>query len=169
MLKSGDKTISTVIRRTSKGLEINVRLHEGTEEFMKAASGETTTAVGLYSRKWQSTAMLHAYDIPDSMNGVSMVNGTTGYRLDRPGSDIYTIEPNGLRVVNMSFVRLVGASGPDGVTFSLTGAFEREETLWLGQAIIEAGNLICKKYIYPMIISINNIIKEPGEGAGYGV
>lgn len=160
MLKGGDKAISTIIQRSGKGLEFRVHLHEAVEEFMRGTSGEETNPVALYGRKFWTPDNLEVYDIPESMRGTTMVNNSTSYRLDRPGHEMFATDPStGIRVVNMSFIRLKGASGPDGVTFVIPGAFDKQDVIWLAGAITEAGSIICQKYIYPMIISTSNVIR----------
>ena len=164
ILKSGDKAISTVVRRTSKGLELKVRLHEAVEEFFRASAGEETLPIDLFGRKWLSAEKLQVYDLPESMKDVVSISDKSYYRLDKPGSDLTGTNSMGQRYINMSFVRLVGASLPDGVTFRVSGVFEKDDVVALAGAITEAGNIICKKYIYPMIISTNNVIRaEVGE------
>ena len=164
ILKSGDKAISTVVRRSSKGLELNVRLHEAVEEFFRASAGEEIVPVDLFGRKWLSPEKLQVYDLPESMKDAVAISDKAYYRLDRPGTDLIGVNSTGQRYINMSFVRLVGASSEDGVTFHISGVFEKDDVISLAGAITEAGNIICKKYIYPMIISTNNVIRaEVGE------
>ena len=159
ILKSGDKAISTVVRRTTKGLELNVRLHEAVEEFFRASAGEEIVPIDLFGRKWLSPEKLQVYDLPESMKDVVAISEKAYYRLDRPGSDLVGTNSMGQHYINMSFVRLVGASGGAGVTFCVSGVFEKDDVVTLARAITEAGNIICKKYIYPMIISTNNVIR----------
>lgn len=159
ILKSGDKAISTVIRRCSSGLELNVRLHEAVEEFFRASAGDEIIPIDLFGRKWLTSEKLQVYDLPEPMSAAVTINEKTYYRLDKPGSDLVTTNSLGHRCINMSFVRLVGASSEDGVTFRVSGVFEKDDVIALAGAITEAGNLICKKYIYPMIISTNNVIR----------
>ena len=161
MLNGGDKSITTRIGRTAKGLEVRVILHPDVEECFKTISNGEAQPITLFGRKWQSPQPLDVYDIPASMAGVGLVSGTVGYRLDIPGRELIIADPTtGLRVVNMSFVRLVGASGPEGVSFYLGGAWEKDDTIWLGQSVVAAGDAICNKYIYPIVINTANVVRE---------
>lgn len=154
ILRSGDKAIATTLRRSPKGLEVTVHLHEAVAEFIRASAGEQHTPLELFGRRWLTPAKLEVYDLPISMEGPVLLSNTSAYRLDRPGNDMFWTEPSsGLKVVNMSFIRLVGAAQGEGITFCLAGAFDRDDVIWLGQAITEAGNIIYKKYIVPMVIS----------------
>jgi hypothetical protein len=159
MFKSGDKAIATVLRRSSKGLELNIKVHEAVEEFFRAAAGQETTPIELYGRKWVSSTPLTVHDLPESMRGSTVIGERTAYRLDKPGHDlIFTDDLTRMSIINMGFIRLVGASAPEGVTFTLAGAYEREDVIRLSQEIANAGNVFVRKYVYPMIISMNNIV-----------
>jgi hypothetical protein len=166
VLNGGDKSIRTRIARTAKGLEIRVILHPDVEDCFKTLSSGETRPVTDFGRKWQSPQPLGVYDVPQTMAGVGLVSGTAAYRLDIPGREMIIADPGGLRVVNMSFIRLVGASGPEGVSFYLAGAFEKDDAIWLGQQIVAAGEAICNKYIYPVIINTSNTVRE---GLGDGI
>lgn len=160
MLKSGDKAISTILRRSSKGLELTVILHPAVEEFMKASAGEEVVAVDMYGRKWTSRDKLFVYDVPDSMKGIALISGSACYRLDQPGRELVTVDAStGIKCINMAFTRLQGASTPEGITFSIAGAFEKEDVIWIASAITEAGTIICQKYVYPMVISTSNTVR----------
>lgn len=160
MLNGGDTSIRTRICRTSRGLEIRVILHPDVEECFKTISNGETRPVTDYGRKWQSPQPLDVYEIPASMSGVQIVSSTAGFRLDIPGRELIIADPNGLRVVNLSFIRVVGASGPEGIAFALPGAWEKDDTIWLGQVITAAGEIICNKYIYPIVINTSNLVRE---------
>ena len=159
ILKSGDKAISTVVRRTSKGLELNVRLHEAVEEFFRASAMEEILSIDLFGRKWISSTRLEVYDLPESLKEAVPISDKSFYRLDRPGSDLTGTNSMGQRYINMSFIRLVGASSDAGVTFLVNGVYEKDDVVNLASLITEAGNIICRKYIYPIIVSTNNVIR----------
>lgn len=163
MFNSGDTSIRTRIGRTAKGLEVRVTLHPDVEECFKL--GEVQS-VGLFGRKWESPQTLEVYDIPQSMVGVTLISPTVGYRLDIPGRDLIITDANGLRVINMSFIRLVGASGPEGVNFYLTGQWDKDDVVWLGQSIVACGDSISNKWIYPIVINTSNTVRE---GLGDGI
>lgn len=167
MLKSGEKAISTTVQRTSRGLVLRVQLHPVVEDFIKNSSNGDFTPVKMFGRKWTPCDDLCVYDIPSSMLGIVGVDGELSYRLDKPGWDLFTTdERTGRKVINMSFLRLVGASQPDGVAFSVGGVYERSDVTWIASAINDAGKAIYTQYIRPMTISVSNVVAERFEASG---
>lgn len=160
MLNGGDKSISTRIARTARGLEVRVILHPDVEECFKQLSNGDISSVALFGRKWLSPQPLEVYDIPPTMTGAGVIGGTTGYRLDIPGRELIINDPSGLRLVNMSFIRLVGASGPEGQSFYIPGNWDKDDVIWLGQTIVAAGEAISNKWIYPIVINLANVVRE---------
>ena len=73
----------------------------------------------------------------------------SGYRLDCVGMDF---EVEGL--INLSFLRLVGLSKPEGVKFRINGVYSEERLLQLGDRIGSAVESLYKDYLNPIDLSV---------------
>jgi len=154
-----DIAIVTSILRSPKGLQMSCQAHAVVEEFMNVAGNGEVSPIEHYGRKWTrqgSDAILQVYDIPASMNGTQMINTKAGYRIDIPGREVvYNDDRSGLKVVNMSFLRLVGVSGPEGVSFNVAGVHSEEDAIWIATQIREASRVIYNQYMKPLAIRIH--------------
>ena len=158
-MKQGDLAIVTTLRRTTKGLEVTVRTHEAVEEFMRVNAGEETTVVDQIGRQWRrsgnASEPLLVYDMPQDMAGCRLASQKVYYRLDQPGRDLVSVDQYaGMKTINMSFLRLVGTSQPEGVTFAATGVHSDEDVQWIAAAIRDASRAIYAQYMKSMEISI---------------
>ena len=157
-LKQGDTAIVTTLRRTTKGLEICIRTHEAVEEFMRANAGEETTQVDIIGRQWRrigDSTPLEVYEIPPDMTGSRLASQKVAYRIDQPGRNLVTVDMHsGAKTINMSFLRLVGSSAADGVTFNVTGVHSEEDVQWMATAIRDASRAIYTQYMKSMQIDI---------------
>lgn len=153
--------INTTLSRNAKGLSINCRTLPVVEEFFRNCAAGEVSPVGLFGRKWESPIPLAVYDLPETMRGQTTISSRVCYRLDRPGSDLTWVDSNsGYRIINIGFLRLVGTSLPDGVTFHIAGVWDKEDVINMAGAINEASQVIYGQYIRPMTIHIQHVLRE---------
>lgn len=122
VVKGGETMITLGIRRSSRGLLISTRIHPLFEEFFREQANEKLL-VDEINRQWFHLKDQPPLEIWHIIQDPGVVRGNAAnYRINQPGSPLVTTDPNG-KVINLSFLRLVGASEPNGVTFEVKGAF----------------------------------------------
>lgn len=121
------------IYRSFKGLSVTVKIAPEIEELFRQLSvdsGHPTAPVNLYGPCWtpkkgQNKDSLKVYGIPDGhqLNAEQYTSdGDMTFRLNRPGVRLDS-------PLNLSMIRLVGASSEDGVTFDVSGAVYMESQI----------------------------------------
>ena len=135
----------------------------------------------------ESRKDLLVYAIPKELTGVFRLNESTGYRLDRPGYPIFIPDDGGggdslgrpprsaphsgrvfstssaapSQVLNMSFLRLVGSSSEDGVTFHIAGVYSDDTIDSIERALQLAVREIYRQFMKPIRIEV--IAEERGD------
>ena len=177
-LKKGDRPISTELNRAGVGLRIRIRCHPIIEEFFQGCQGLTAPLIDdvaiLGRRLWEpargeSHQDLRVYTIPRELQGEFSINSIR-YRLDRPGDAIFLASgldggppgPHGSRVLNLSFLRLVGTSVEDGVIFYISGVYSEDTMDELEQAITVASQEIYRQFMKPIRIEIIHEVRDSG-------
>lgn len=118
------------IYRSFKGLSVTVKVAPEIEDLFRELSrdsGHPTAPVNLYGPCWTpkrglKPESLQVYGIPDGhqLNAEQYTaDGDMTFRVNRPGTRLDS-------PVNLSLIRLVGASSEDGVTFDVSGAVYME-------------------------------------------
>lgn len=178
-LKKGDRPISTELNRAGVGLRIKVRTHPIIEEFFQGCQGMAAPLiddVANYGRRlWEpargeSRRELQVYAIPVELQGEFAINNIR-YRLDRPGDAVFL--PSGLdgglpstsrgtKVLNLSFLRLVGTSIDDGITFYISGVYSEDTMNELETAITAASQEIYRQFMKPIRIEIVHEVRDIG-------
>lgn len=182
MIKRGEQPILTELERSGIGLRVNIRTHPVIEEFMRASLGTkepTIEPVESFGRIWEpargeSKKELLVYGIPKELTGVFTVMGGTMYRMDRPGQPIFVDnrdrggppspddDPRRSgsrtlgydRVLNLSFLRLVGSSESGGVTFHLGGIYGEDILEALDRQLTAATREIYSQFMKPIKITV---------------
>lgn len=133
------------IVRTSKAMDVWVQVDPKVEDFFKSLTGETPHKLEEFGRggRWSGND-LKVYRIEEDMNGIE-------YSVNAIGQSLHTGRGN---PINLSFLRLVGASKPEGVTFSVTGPVNREAVRELSQRILTGCRSLFKEYIVPVKINL---------------
>ena len=190
-IKKGDRPIAAQLERSGIGLRIKVRTHPVIEEFMRGCYGglePSTQPIEDFARQWEpargaSKSDLRVYAIPKELNGIFRLNESTGYRLDRPGYPIFIPDEGGggpdrprpstsgrsflppsstpSQVLNMSFLRLVGSSSEDGVTFHIAGVYSDDTIDSIEMALQLAVREIYRQFMKPIRIEV--IAEERGD------
>lgn len=177
-LKKGDRPISTELDRAGVGLRIRVRCHPIIEEFFQGCQGLAAPQiddVSVYGRRlWEeargeSRQSLQVYAIPRELQGEFSINNIR-YRLDRPGDAIFIASDNGghstssrvARVLNLSFLRLVGTSVDNGVLFYIGGVYSEDMMNELEPAISAACQEIYRQFMKPIRIEVVLEVRNDG-------
>lgn len=175
-LRDGDHPMMAEFERSGVGLKFNIRAHPVIEEFMRNAMGVSEPSmrpVEEFSRHWEpakgeSRKELLVYDIPKELTGVFPISSGASYRMDRPGYPIFVpgdgLETRGApRVLNLSFLRLVGISEPGGVTFHIGGIYSEPLLDELESVLHNATREVYNQFMKPIKISVELVVRNPGE------
>lgn len=167
-LKLGDWPIVTDITRTGVGLRYTIKCHPDVEDFFRFNEGledPQIEPVENYGREWLKPrgsideSPLRTYGLAAVLQGEHGV-GNLRYRLDRPGEAILipkrdtTLGGQGSKILNMSFLRLVGSSGPDGVSFMVHGVFGDDLVTEIENSITLACRELYRQYMMPLEVSV---------------
>jgi hypothetical protein len=143
VVKGGETMVSLGIRRSSRGLIISARIHPIFEEFFREQANEKTS-VDEISRQWfplKDQADLEVWHI---LQDPGVVRGNSAsYRINQPGYPLVQSDQTG-RIINLSFLRLVGASEPTGISFEVKGAYT---LTYIRQLASEVGGAVKQFYI----------------------
>ena len=158
LVKSGETQIYVGFHRNRKGLSFTVKTTSQVEEFMKSMGTGEIADIRVSGRHWvpaRSEDILRIYSL------TPRADGPATYRLDRPGQPIF--EPSGelgRPLVNLSFLRLVGTSEGNGVTFYVKGVYTMEAIKAMRDAIIDASRSFYISYLKPIEYSVQVISQE---------
>lgn len=122
VVKGGETMISLGIRRSTRGLIVSARVHPLFEEYFREQANEKLL-VDEINRQWFPIKDQPALEVWHIIHDPGVVRGNAAsYRINQPGSPLTASDPNG-KIINLSFLRLVGVSEPNGIQFEVKGAF----------------------------------------------
>lgn len=147
--KSGVVWAEVNFARAKNGLEIHVKTDERIEEFFKslAYNGEHDD-IAMYGREWLPAKLggdLRVYRYEKELSG-----NRISYTVTRPAEGI---ENNREGVLNLSFLRLVGISSPEGVRFVIAGPYSKDYVSRISKQISTEVRNIIREYIVPVAIN----------------
>lgn len=155
------------LRNGSFGLTVTVRAAAGVEEYIKSmGSGETqdVKTIGRYWVPMKKDEVLQAYHLGGPMG---MVQGKNGYfRLDKVANvlqekQIVSQMTGAVKeVMNLSFLRLVGISEQEGVTFGVKGVYSEEAIYSIQKHTKDALHDFYQTYMKPMSLSVMMVTQE---------
>ncbi|MCA1841298.1 MAG: hypothetical protein LC723_13410 [Actinobacteria bacterium] len=154
--------IKMLFKRVGRGLLVTVRTDPRIEDYMKGLGADMETlSVDEYGRMWipaNEGESLSVYGLPaeDALTGY-IRNGTgASYRLDQVGRRLFEggadgDRPNG---VNLSFLRLVGSSRPEGVSFIVQGVYSVEAVREFKKTFADAAEGFYKNFLKPVSVQV---------------
>lgn len=170
MLDSGElkpdlTAIQACISRNASGLNIEIRASEKLEAFFRQLSGNAEEQVDMRTigRFWtlkENGGAMNLYAMPadPELQGIiplNGLNGVSGYRLDRPGTRILEPDRDGRGlVVNISFLRLVGISGINGMNIGVRGVYGEPAVHRIYDSIINASATFYESFLKPIKLSV---------------
>lgn len=163
IIKRGEICIQTTLHRGMSGLSVSVKVHPLVEEFMRSLGSGEVHNVKLFGRHWAPVGAaeeLNVYHLQTNPGRLVSDDGTV-FRIDKPGQP-FTMGPEsndgsltaGLPNLNLSFLRLVGASDGAGVTFSVKGVYEIDGVRRLRDQIAAASRRFYVAYLKPVDMSV---------------
>lgn len=146
LIGNKDDAIIIKLYRSRVGVNVGIKVDPIVEEFFRKWGGggqDDVRAVGAH-RMWRG---------PDGQVTPLRIwtfqnreEEDAGYTLFQPGGPLMT-ESN---IVNMSFLRLVGASEPGGVEFTCDMVISRAELDRIAQRVRRASEMFYAEYIQPV-------------------
>lgn len=156
LVKSGENMISVRLRRGPTGIRIHAKANPIFERYFESHAG-TASPVSDFHREWRVDKGASSLKVWDTTLHAGVQRGSgASYRVDVPG---YMLVMDS-ECVNMSFLRLVGISSPEGITFEVKGAFTRKYVQNLGQMIMQAGKALYQDFLKPVDVTISVNIQE---------
>lgn len=162
--KNGEICIETSLRRSAQGLLVNVKAHPRVEEFMARLSNGDQQAVTTVGRHWLTEYTeadskvkhvirerpLTAYVLYNPLDQIRMNDGIW-VNTDRLGHPLLELSDrnNGMpeETLNLSFLRLVGISDPEGVSFLIRSVHSMSGLRKLRDLVQNAQNIFYTDYI----------------------
>jgi len=165
IVKRGETVIDARLCRGGRstddsfGLTMTIKVHPRIEQFMRSLGTGTGEDVKRYGRYWSAEQgkVLLVYDMSNPLGITSMPNGVS-FRLDRPGHLISEQALDGMghnnSCVNLSFLRLLGASEGIGVNFHVNGVYTLDAIKQMRDKIGEAAQVFYIAYIKPVDLDV---------------
>lgn len=162
--ESGETKIDILFSRSHAGLTIHVSARPEVEEFVQQLGAGETVDVRTVGRHWTPAGKdanpLLVYALT-AETGI-LHNGMCLYRLDQPGWPIILSGEGVAPVVNLSFLRLVGISGPNGVSFNLRGVYTLETLRATSDRVMQAAGQFYASYLKSAWLSAQVVAQESG-------
>lgn len=150
--KSGEQKLQIDIRRGTKGIRLTVRAAKDIEEHFREQLNDSDR-VNDFGRIWVGQG-LSIWNLAAPV-GTQFIGGQ-GYTIERPGMSLLT----GDEIVNISFLRLVGISEPQGVTFEIRGAFSVSYVQNLVRKLTTAAKAYYAEFLKPINVTISMVTQE---------
>jgi hypothetical protein len=150
--KSGEQKLQITIRRGSKGIRVTIRAAKEIEEHFREQVNDAER-VNDFARAWVGSG-LSVWSLSAPVG--SQAIGGQLYTIERPGQSLLA----GDDVVNISFLRLVGISEPQGVTFEVRGAFSVTFVQNLVRKLTTAAKAYYTEFLRPINVTISMVTQE---------
>lgn len=155
LIKSGELCMRLSLSRSALGLKVNVKVSPLIENFMRSLGTGDPEDVTAYGRLWlpeQETMPLKVWNM--GRNPMHTMTSNR-YSIAMPGSKLDLTHDVGPDAVNLSMLRLVGASEGDGVTFHIKGSVHSLDGLRdLKNKLGAAGRNLYVDYIKPVDLTV---------------
>lgn len=163
IIKRGEQYGAFTLHRSPAGLTMSIHVHPIVEEFVQGLTGTEATQVDVKTlgRYWRPLRE----DIPlmvwrtEKLPHSEYEEDSTRFTLDKPGDPLLADYADPLtgrtaKMVNLSFLRLVGISEARGVTFSIKGVYSYEVLKEMDRNLTAALRKFYNRYLKPIDLSI---------------
>lgn len=160
--KRGEMCVRVRLRRFGAGIRVSVQVHPTVEEFFRSWSGNEAAPVAVSGRNWlalhKDSPALTVYALP-ALKPLTLDDGTI-MRLDLPGQQLFQDDGSGRMQLNMSFLRLVGASQDLGQEFIIRSVMTLPEIKRLKESISAAAARFYTLYLKPIDLVVTISTQE---------
>ena len=163
--------IDTCLQRTWDGVRLTVKIPLILEKFFQSSSDGVTEPVGDLGRNWRTLpggSPLMVYRLARELGGAHPItkspNSTLSqsFRLDVVGSK-FTLD-----IANIAFLRLVGASNDEGVSFVVPGVYAEDTLADLSRGFDAGIASFCRDFVKPIkISSVISLVERVGGSEGH--
>lgn len=163
IVKRGEIVIQALLSRTWEGLSVSVKVHPRVEDFFRklhpqGAAGEDVRNYGRYWTPLKKDTILRVYTLGQAIPALQYGPGGT-MRLDLPGNQLQLQQPSPVtgraeNILNLSFIRLMGASEGSGITFHVSGVYTTDAVKEIRDAIGRAGQAFYREYMTPIDLDV---------------
>lgn len=165
--KSGEMCIKSSLKRSSQGLIVSVMAHPRVEEFMQRLAMEEVVDVVPSGRHWTALdgRVLRAYGPPTVPLDPLRTEDGLSIGIDRLGQPLIEFYEDrntgrGEEKLNLSFLRLVGISEGDGVSFLLKSVYSLQGMKKLRDQLQSAQTILYNGYLRPIEFTIATYTQE---------
>jgi hypothetical protein len=153
LVKSGEQMVQLSLRRSAKGVILNVKTHPLIETFFREQANEQLN-VQEFRNEWTPLSKEAPLIVWHTTQNAGVVKGgNVHYRTDRPGDSLVNSD-GGSEVVNISFLRLVGSSLDGGVAFEVRGAYSLKYLQTLAGKLVQASKQFYIDFLKPVDITV---------------
>ncbi len=161
--KRGEMCVRVRLRRYGAGIRVSVQVHPVVEEFFRSWSGAEMAPVVVSGRNWmpvqKDSPPLNVYAMP-ALKPIMLEDGMI-MRLDQPGQPLLAFDNDrGQQILNMSFLRLVGASQDLGQEFIIRSVMTLPEIKRLKESISHAAARFYTLYLKPVDLVVTISTQE---------
>lgn len=154
LVKSGELCLRVTLSRCDVGIQVNVKASPLIEAYMKGLGNGEATPVAALGKNWtkvkEDGPELAIWDASRSALS-SLQDNQAKFALNYPGRDLSLAGEIAPNCVNLTFLRLVGISEKDGVTFNIKGiVYSLDGLRTIKNAIGQAGRELYVNYIRPV-------------------
>jgi len=149
--EGGDVVISTRLRRTKDGLMVNVKVSPEVEELFRTWGGARTEECKLYGRMWKPVTETQQLQLWRCFQTHHNTGGHSSTPIFWKGGRL----PMEDGIVDISFIRLVGASNPEGVTFYVDTLIGYSELDSVADKIKTATGWFYGEFVKPVELKID--------------
>jgi hypothetical protein len=163
VIKSDENLIRFELLRTPKGLRLTTKVVPRIEEFFKVFTENVTKPLGLYTRKWATPGTdvpASVYTSPNFNQLMHTGSGSQPYTLDALGKPLVITDLPGGKAINLSFLRFVGISDPNGVSVTLDQMISTPELLNMKSSLREAAKQFYIDFMRPVGVTITVMSQE---------
>lgn len=148
LVKGGEQMLQISLRRSTKGVTVSVKTHPLIENFFRQQGGETIR-VNEMGREWHGKNLV-AYLTPPT----GTINGAAvSFTVDELGRSLVRTDGR-VEVVNISFLRMVGVSEGEGITFEIRGAFSLKYIQNLANKLVQASRQFYIDFLRPVDVTV---------------
>ena len=170
IIKGGEAGVNLSIKKSPLGLTIGVKVHPVVEEFMYHLGEGQVVPVVTVGRLWfpvdnqgredKKAKALEAHGLQVKLDPISTDQGSP-IEIERLGQGLImgNVHNGDIERINLSFLRLIGASLGEGVRFGLRGVYSEEATLGLRNKLATGVKKFYISYLRPIDLYVSIVLQ----------
>lgn len=163
--KRGESVMIASLLRVKEGLKITIKVHPDVEALCRAFGAGEEQPIIAHGRSWLVPEKGKPLSVWHMGSGGGPIPCEGGYyRLDRCGQSLLDRQADGTFIINLSCLRLVGASEDAGVSFIVKGVNSPEGIRELGRALHLGVKRFYENHLLPieLIVTVSTEARKGG-------